>query len=94
MRQLNDKHGLAPILTVVLLFAGPAALRAGDQPSEPHGPADLPSLENASLAEPAIDAAATNRAVIMRFIDEYQTGGDEAVLHETVAPRMVNHTMA
>jgi murein endopeptidase len=58
MRQLNDKPALAPFLTVVLLFAGPAALRAGDQPSEAHGPADLPSLENASLTEPAIDREA------------------------------------
>ena len=31
MRQLNDKPGLASFLTVVLLFAGPAALRAGDR---------------------------------------------------------------
>ena len=57
MRQLNDKPGLASFLTVVLLFAGPA-LRAGDQPSEPHGPADLPKVEDASLTEPAIDGEA------------------------------------
>ena len=58
MRQLNDKPALASFLTVVLLFAGPAALRAGDQPSEPHGPADLPKVEDASLTEPAIDGEA------------------------------------
>ena len=28
----------------------------------------------------------------MRFIDDYQTGGDEAVLYETVSPRLVNHS--
>ena len=58
MRLLNHKPGLVPFLTVVLLFAGPAALRAADQPSEAHGPADLPSLEDASLSEPAIDGEA------------------------------------
>ena len=45
-----------------------------------------------TVAGPAIDAAATNRALIRRFIDEYQTGGDEVVLHQTVAQRMVNRT--
>lgn len=42
--------------------------------------------------ETAIASAAVNRALIMRFIDDYQTGGDEAVLYETVSPRLVNHT--
>lgn len=47
----------------------------------------------ASPAIPAApDAAAANQALVLRFVDGYQTGGDEAVLHETVAPRMTNHT--
>ena len=33
-----------------------------------------------------------SKAIIRRFIDEYQTGGDEAVLHEVVSPRLVNRT--
>jgi predicted SnoaL-like aldol condensation-catalyzing enzyme len=41
---------------------------------------------------PAIDAAAANRALVTRFIDEYQTGGDDAVLYATVSPLMVNRT--
>jgi limonene-1,2-epoxide hydrolase len=45
-----------------------------------------------TVVEPPTDAAAASRALIMRFIDLYQTGGDEAVLHETVSLRMVNRT--
>ena len=57
MRHLNLRPG-APSLAALLLFAGTAALRAGDQPSETHGPADLASLEEASPAEAPIDGAA------------------------------------
>jgi steroid delta-isomerase-like uncharacterized protein len=35
---------------------------------------------------------ATNIAIVRRFIDEYQTGGDKAVLHATISPRLVNRT--
>jgi predicted ester cyclase len=34
----------------------------------------------------------TNKTIIKRFVDEYQTGNDQRVLHETVAARMVNRT--
>jgi predicted ester cyclase len=33
-----------------------------------------------------------NTAIVRRFIDEYQTGGDKVVLCETISPRLVNHT--
>jgi predicted ester cyclase len=33
-----------------------------------------------------------NKAIIRRFVDEYQTGGDKVVLRETISPRMVNRT--
>lgn len=33
-----------------------------------------------------------SKAIIRRFIDEYQTGGDKVVLRETISPRMVNRT--
>jgi predicted ester cyclase len=35
---------------------------------------------------------ATNIAIVRRFIDEYQTGGDKAVLHATISPHLVNRT--
>ncbi|MGQ0575757.1 MAG: ester cyclase [Pseudonocardia sp.] len=35
---------------------------------------------------------ADHKAIIRRFIDEYQTGGDKVVLRDTVSPRMVNRT--
>jgi predicted ester cyclase len=34
----------------------------------------------------------TNKALMKRFIEEYQTGRDEQVLRDTVSSRMVNHT--
>ncbi len=34
----------------------------------------------------------TNKTIIKRFVDEYQTGDDQRVLHETIALEMVNHT--
>ncbi len=34
----------------------------------------------------------TNKTIMKRFIDEYQIGNDQEVLHETVSPRMVNRT--
>ena len=45
-----------------------------------------------SAAPGALAVAAANRTLVLRFIDEYQTGGDMAVLHESVSPRMVNRT--
>jgi predicted ester cyclase len=33
-----------------------------------------------------------NTAIVRRFIDEYQTGGDKVVLRETISPRLVNRT--
>jgi predicted ester cyclase len=33
-----------------------------------------------------------NKIIVKRFIDEYQTGDDQRVLHETVSPQMINHT--
>ena len=35
---------------------------------------------------------ATNIAIVRRFIDEYQTGGDKVVLRATISPRLVNRT--
>jgi len=58
MRHLNHEPGGLRFLAVLLLLAGPTTLRAGDQPSEPHGRADLAPIEDASLAEAAIDGAA------------------------------------
>ncbi len=34
----------------------------------------------------------TNKTIIKRFIDEYQTGNDQQVLLDTVAEQMVNRT--
>jgi predicted ester cyclase len=34
----------------------------------------------------------TNKTIMKRFIDEYQTGNDQRVLHETVSPYMINRT--
>jgi predicted ester cyclase len=34
----------------------------------------------------------TNKALIKRFIDEYQTGNDEQVLRDTISPQLVNRT--
>jgi predicted ester cyclase len=34
----------------------------------------------------------SNKALMKRFIEEYQTGRDEQVLRDTVSSRMVNHT--
>lgn len=33
-----------------------------------------------------------NKAIVRRFVEEYQTGNDLAVLHATISPRLVNHT--
>jgi len=33
-----------------------------------------------------------SKAIVRRFVDEYQTGGDKVVLRETISPRLVNHT--
>jgi penicillin-insensitive murein endopeptidase len=55
---LNHKPGAAPLLASVFLLAGVAALRAGDQPSEAHGPAALASLEEVPLADAPIDGEA------------------------------------
>jgi predicted SnoaL-like aldol condensation-catalyzing enzyme len=53
-------------------------------------PSDLAAPD--TIPGPRLAAAAANRALIMRFIDEYQTGGDEAVLHATVSSQLVNRT--
>lgn len=34
----------------------------------------------------------SNKALIKRFVTEYQTGNDQQVLHDTVSPRLVNRT--
>ncbi|MCV2491328.1 ester cyclase [Geodermatophilus sp. YIM 151500] len=36
--------------------------------------------------------ATANRALVLRFIRDYQEGGDERVLQEVVSPSLVNHT--
>jgi len=33
-----------------------------------------------------------NKAIVRRFVDAYQTGGDKLALREAVSPRMVNRT--
>lgn len=34
----------------------------------------------------------TNKALVRRFVTEYQTGDDQQVLRDTISPRLVNHT--
>ena len=34
----------------------------------------------------------TNKAIMKRFVNDYQVGDDEQVLNATVSPSMVNHT--
>ena len=58
MRHLNQRPGGLPFLAVLLLLAGAPALRAGDQPSEPHAAADVSSLESPSPAELGVDGEA------------------------------------
>src|SRR2546423_14368660 len=33
-----------------------------------------------------------NKALIKRFVEEYQTGNDQQVLRDTVSPSMINRT--
>ena len=35
--------------------------------------------------------AARNKEIVRRFVDEYQTGGDEAVFDETIHPDVLDH---
>lgn len=34
----------------------------------------------------------TNKKIVQRFVAEYQTGDDQQVLRDTIAPTLVNHT--
>lgn len=34
----------------------------------------------------------TNKALVKRFVTEYQTGDDQQVLRDTISPRLVNRT--
>jgi penicillin-insensitive murein endopeptidase len=58
MRHLNHRPAAALVLGAFVLLAAPAAVLAGDPPSEPLGPADFASLEDASLAEVPMDGEA------------------------------------
>ena len=34
----------------------------------------------------------TNKKIVQRFVDEYQTGNDQQVLRDTISPNLVNRT--